>query len=87
MEDAVLAERRREFCFEGKRWFDLLRKVRREGSTAKALSLLVSARSGDTKLFEARLSTIDAWYLPISKSEMNANPRLHQNNYYTLKEQ
>ena len=87
VEDAVLAERRREFCFEGKRWFDLLRKVRREGSTAKALSLLVSARSGDTKLFEARLSTIDAWYLPISKSEMNANPRLHQNNYYTLKEQ
>lgn len=84
--DVVLAERRRELCFEGKRWYDLLRKVRREGSTEKALNLLVNARSGETTLLSARLSTIDAWYLPISKTEMNANPNLHQNAYYSLTE-
>lgn len=86
-ETVVLEERRLELCFEGKRWYDLLRKARREGSTDKALQLLVAARSGDTQLFEARLSSLDAWYLPISKTEMNANPNLHQNAYYKLKEQ
>lgn len=86
-ENVVLDERRMELCFEGKRWYDLLRKVRREGSTDKALQWLVSARSGDTQLFEARLQSVDAWYLPISKTEMNANPNLHQNTYYKLKEQ
>lgn len=86
-EDIVLEERRRELCFEGKRWYDLLRKVRREGSTEKALNLLVGARSDETTLFSARLSTVDAWYLPVSKTEMNANPNLHQNAYYSLTEQ
>lgn len=86
-ETVVLEERRREFCFEGKRWFDLLRKVRREGSTEKALLMLTSARSGDVSLYEARLSTMDAWYLPISKTEMDANPHLHQNAYYAQKEE
>lgn len=86
-EAIVLQERRRELCFEGKRWYDLLRKVRREGSTEQAVALLVGARSGETTLFQARLSTIDAWYLPISKTEMNVNPNLHQNAYYSLTEQ
>lgn len=86
MENIVLEERRRELCFEGKRWYDLLRKVRRDGTTKKAVDILKSARSGDTQLFEARLSSEEAWYLPISKTEMNANPHLHQNSYYRLRE-
>ncbi|MGN1255384.1 MAG: RagB/SusD family nutrient uptake outer membrane protein [Prevotella sp.] len=86
-EKVVLEERRREFCFEGKRWFDLLRKVRREGSVDDALNLLVSARSGETSLYKARLSSVDAWYLPIPKSELDANPHLHQNAYYAMKEE
>ena len=86
-EKVVLEERRRELCFEGKRWYDLLRKVRRQGNTADAIQLLVAARSGDTQLYEARLQSIDAWYVPISKTEMNANPNLKQNAYYELKEQ
>lgn len=86
IEDVVMEERRREFCFEGKRWFDLMRMVRRRGNTEKAVSLIAASRSGDTSLLEARLSTIDAWYLPISKSEMNANPHLVQNDYYSQKE-
>lgn len=85
-EGIVMEERRREFCFEGKRWFDLMRKVRRDGRTEAALQLLVAARSGDTQLFQARLSSPEAWYLPVSKTEMNANPNLRQNAYYALKE-
>lgn len=86
-ENVVLQERRRELCFEGKRWYDLMRKVRREGSTQQAVDLLAGARSGETTLFKARLSTPEAWYLPISKTEMNANPNLRQNAYYSLTEQ
>jgi hypothetical protein len=87
VEEVVLNERRREFCFEGKRWYDLLRKVRREGTTENALTVLLSARTGETSVIQARLSSIGAWYLPISKTEMNVNPNLHQNSYYSLKEQ
>lgn len=86
-ETVVLEERRRELCFEGKRWYDLMRKVRRDGSTEKALNLLVGARADETTVYKARLSTPEAWYLPISKTEMNANPNLHQNAYYSLTEQ
>ena len=31
--DLVFDERRREFLFEGKRWFDLVRHTRRDGNT------------------------------------------------------
>ncbi|MDP4276200.1 MAG: RagB/SusD family nutrient uptake outer membrane protein [Bacteroidota bacterium] len=86
-EEMVLNERRREFCFEGKRWYDLMRKVRREGSTTEALDELSAAYEQELSTYKARLSSIDAWYLPISKTEMNANPKLYQNAYYSLKEQ
>lgn len=86
-ESVVMEERRRELCFEGKRWYDLMRKVRRDGSTEKALAQLAGARSGETTLFKARLSMPEAWYLPISKTELNANPKLRQNAYYALTEQ
>lgn len=83
----VLQERQRELCFEGKRWYDLLRKVRREGSTAGAYALLDAAYARETSTYRARLSNIEAWYLPISLTEMNANSNLHQNSYYATKEQ
>lgn len=86
-EEMVLNERRREFCFEGKRWFDLLRKVRREGSTTEAFIPLSAAYEQELSTYKARLSNAEAWYLPISKTEMNVNPNLHQNAYYSLKEQ
>ena len=82
----VYKERQRELCFEGKRWFDLMRMVRRDGMTDNALALLLVSRTGDNDLYQTRLSSIDAWYVPINKDEMNSNPNLHQNAYYTLKE-
>lgn len=86
-EEMVLNERRREFCFEGKRWFDLLRKVRRDGSTKDAFEYLSAAYEQELSTYKARLSSMDAWFIPISKTEMNVNPNLRQNAYYSLKEQ
>lgn len=83
----VLQERRRELCFEGKRWYDLLRKVRREGSTSNSYALLEEAYAREISTYKARLSNPLAWYLPISLTEMNANTQLHQNSYYATKEQ
>lgn len=83
----VLQERCRELCFEGKRWYDLLRMVRREGTTANAYALLEKAYSREVSVYKARLTNPLAWYLPISITEMNTNSNLHQNAYYTIKEQ
>ncbi len=82
MQSLVLEERRREFLFEGKRWYDLLRKVRREDSTADAWELLSSKYDDDVTLIESKLSVIDAWYLPIWYEEMSVNTNLQQNEYY-----
>lgn len=86
IENQVYSERRRELCFEGKRWYDLIRMNRREGTTVKALALLSGARSTESLELNARLSTADAWFLPIAESEMNANTNLKQNSYYSLTE-
>lgn len=83
----VLEERRREFLFEGKRWFDLVRKVRREGSTTAAWNLLEEKYDSDVTLIKSKLSSIGAWYLPINKSQMDINPNLHQNDFYSTQEE
>jgi starch-binding outer membrane protein, SusD/RagB family len=82
----VLEERRREFLFEGKRWFDLVRKVRREGSTTSAWDLLEKKYDADVTLIKSKLSMVGAWYLPINQSQMTINPNLHQNDYYNTQE-
>ena len=56
----VLQERQRELCFEGKRWYDLLRKVRREGATAGAYALLEKAYAREVSTYKARLSNPEA---------------------------
>ncbi|MDP4276659.1 MAG: RagB/SusD family nutrient uptake outer membrane protein [Bacteroidota bacterium] len=80
MESLVLRERQRELMFEGKRWFDLVRTARRENSTS-TLNTYVNHKSvGSTKSLGA--SVLNAMYMPISKSELEANRNLVQNPYY-----
>lgn len=81
MEKLVLRERQREFLFEGKRWFDLLRIVRRKGDPAAILAYLSPKLSGDNMQLK-RLSVIDGLYMPISKSELDININLKQNPFY-----
>ena len=85
----VMDERRREFAFEGKRWFDLLRQVRREGGPTEAIvnTLVANKYSGTSPDgITGKLSSIGYWYWPIYKTEMDVNKNLHQNEYYRLQE-
>lgn len=85
----VQNERRREFAFEGKRWFDLLRQVRREGGPSEAvINTLVGNKYSGTAPdgIIGKLSSIGYWYWPIYKTEMDVNKNLHQNEYYQLQE-
>ena len=75
----ILAERQREFMFEGKRWFDLVRYAQRTGSTADMLKLLVRKYGDNQNAIKAKLSTITSLFSPIYKDEMKANKLLHQN--------
>ncbi len=81
MEKLVLRERQREFLFEGKRWFDLLRVVRRKGDPSSILAYLSPKLSGDNMQLK-RLSVIDGLYMPILKSELDINLNLKQNPFY-----
>lgn len=76
----VLRERQREFLFEGKRWFDLVRMARREGSTTTMNDYIDHKSNGNAKSLGA--PTLDAMYMPISTSELKANTNLQQNPFY-----
>lgn len=78
METLVLEERRRELMFEGKRWYDLVRRSRRDGTT----EILKSAVG--TKGVENlnKLSVMDAIYWPYNQDELKVNGNLVQNPAY-----
>ncbi len=80
MESLVLRERHREFLFEGKRWFDLVRYARRSGNTSILNDFVDHKSKGTTVSLGAPV--LDAMYMPIAKSELSANPKLEQNPYY-----
>lgn len=76
----VLRERQREFLFEGKRWFDLVRMARRDGTTSNLNTYVEAKASGASASLGAPV--LNAMYMPVSKSEMEANPNMTQNPFY-----
>jgi hypothetical protein len=80
----VLRERQRELLFEGKRWFDLVRMARRENSTQNLSNYVDRKSSGNS--VSLGVPVIDALFMPISRSELQANPNLKQNKYYSTNE-
>ena len=42
LQEVILEERQRELAFEGKRWFDLVRKALRDGNTGPMLDILIN---------------------------------------------
>lgn len=84
MESLVLRERHREFLFEGKRWFDLVRLARRDGSTEKVLTFILPKFSGGQSLQYTKMTVLDALYYPIPQDELDSNPNLVQNPFYEL---
>jgi hypothetical protein len=81
MEQLVLRERQRELLFEGKRWFDLVRVARRENSTSTLNNYINHKISGTTAPLGAPV--LDAMYMPILDTELQANPNMVQNPFYT----
>lgn len=79
-EDVILTERQRELMFEGKRWFDILRKCKRDGSPmyAQAQCPAKIAAGGGAKLFV----NYEALYWPYNRHEVINNPDLKQKPYY-----
>ena len=86
MIDLVLDERLRELCFEGKRWFDLVRvAIRDDGKYKSKLVklLLQNVAAKDRPLYEAKLQNTYGYFLPINESDMvGSGGVLVQNPYY-----
>ena len=87
MEEFVYQERVREMMFEGKRWFDALRFAKRDNYAENNLNYLLQMAvygASVTKVgtLQNKLKNVDFHYLPIYKSELEANKLLVQNPFY-----
>jgi len=86
----VLEERQREFLFEGKRWFDLVRLARQEdrnstegkNSHPEMLNYVTRKYQFNADVIRSKLRYTDALYLPIAEKELISNRALVQNPYY-----
>ena len=75
--DDILNERHLEFCGEGKRYFDLVRAEGISGATEKASLKLVPDAYG----YRTNRWSPSKKHIPLSQSELDADPTLKQNNY------
>ena len=79
----VLEERQRELAFEGKRWFDLVRKALRDGDTSPMLDIMIDHKyETNQKAIRSKMASMDCMFFPISEREVKTNPLLKQNPAY-----
>lgn len=81
----ILAERAREFAYEGKRWFDVLRNARRNNYEKRYLILdmvLKVAPADKQQSILNKYKDENSHYLPIYFTELQANKALVQNPFY-----
>ena len=79
MRALVQEERQRELMFEGKRWYDLVRRSQRDGNTDYLVGCV--SRKGGTGggAIGSKLSRMEAIYWPYHINEMKVNDQLVQN--------
>ncbi|RPI43387.1 MAG: RagB/SusD family nutrient uptake outer membrane protein, partial [Bacteroidetes bacterium] len=85
LRQALLDERGREFLFEGKRWFDLLRAAKRNKFAKKQIIIDMILSGADIKqqaILKTRVTDTLSYYLPIPERELIYNQNLEQNPYY-----
>lgn len=84
----VFDERQREFLFEGKRYFDMVRRMRRDVTpTAIINTYLINkyvAMNLDRNTVMSKLNDVDAIYMPIHDEELRVNTLLKQNRFYEV---
>jgi hypothetical protein len=83
--ELVLDERVRELAFEGKRWYDLVRKALRENTTDNIKFVADKLTSNVTSL-KNKMLKIDNLFLPIYIDELRFNKNLVQNPAYESKD-
>lgn len=81
----ILQERQREFAFEGKRWYDVLRNAKRNNYEGLSLILDMAAVSIPSDRQQAafnKLKDKNSHYFPIFFYELQTNKLLEQNPFY-----
>lgn len=79
MTDLVYKERQRELMFEGKRWFDLVRRSMRDGNTQYLSTETVKKHSSNASVVQIKLAKMDAIFWPYNVDELKVNKNLVQN--------
>jgi len=84
---SLMDERAREFVFEGKRWFDLLRWAKKDGFKNKHVVINVilskATNAQERAVLRAKVADTMSYYLPIYEEELLSNNNLKQNPYYS----
>ena len=80
MQDLVMKERQRELMFEGKRWYDLVRRSMRDGNTDE-LCQAVARREGTNasyvqNFFSSKSTGMNAIFWPYNEEETKVNQNL-----------
>lgn len=81
----VLRERAREFAFEGKRWYDVLRHAKRNNYEHLDIILDMVAMTAPGNMQQSIINKyrdVRSHYLPINQYELQADKKLVQNPYY-----
>lgn len=77
--DLVMDERQRELMFEGKRWYDLVRRSMRDNNTDYLTTQVLQKFTSNTSAIQNQFRKMDAIFWPYNNDELKVNKNLHQN--------
>lgn len=83
--DYILEERAREFAFEGKRWYDILRNAKRGNYKRLDILLNIVAAAVPSDLQQSAITKyrdVNSHYLPVFDDEITADLTIKQNPFY-----
>lgn len=83
MEKLLLLERKREFMFEGKRWFDLVRKSLRDGNTNYLANEATKKQKENAVAIKIQFADINTIFWPYNRDELKKNTLIKQNSAYS----